>query len=93
MRGLEEIMDVNFEDIVFLLDGNFFNKYKVKKFDFMIKIFFFVVYYFVVFLIFKLVKKNDLEFYNKIIDFVFKKLRIIFDKCIILKFVFLMNKE
>lgn len=41
MRGLEEIMDVKFEDIVFLLDGNFFNKYKVKKFDFMIKIFFF----------------------------------------------------
>lgn len=41
MRGLEETMDVKSEDIAFLLDGNLPNKYKVKKFDFMIKIFFF----------------------------------------------------
>lgn len=91
MRGLEEFMDVKFEDIVFFLDGNFFNKYKVKKFDLMIKniFFFFVVYYFIVFLIFELVNKINLEFCNKIIDFIFKMLKIFFDKCIMLNFVFL----
>lgn len=93
MRGLEETMDVKSEDIAFLLDGNLPNKYKVKKFDFMIKIFFFAVYHSVVFLTSKLVKKIDSEFHNKIIDFVFKKSRTIPDKRTISKFVFLMNKE
>lgn len=33
MRGLEEIMDIKLEDIVYLFDGYLFNKYKVVMYS------------------------------------------------------------
>lgn len=33
MRGLEDIMDIKLEDIVYLLDGYLFNKYKVVMYS------------------------------------------------------------
>lgn len=91
MRGLEESMDVKSEDIAFLLDGNLPNKYKVKKFDLMIKniFLFFAVYHSIVFLTSELVNKINSEFRNKIIDFIFKTSKTFPDKRTMSNFVFL----